>query len=202
MKLRDIALWTTQQPKTYAGSKVFYNINWVIKGNKYMLETVSAYTDWIDTPLGNKIYAPTTYCTAYLSAVDISASPTGLNLSLDNDILIGYDYILVQSNSDLYDEHRITEKQNFFIYKDDFTETQIGNMRWYTLALFNTKERRFENHLRDTFDYLINPQPPKVGTISQEKTLEEKIDEVIDELTTIQRRKAIKKLKRMLDERL
>ena len=188
MKLKDIAQWTINYGKTILGKTYAYDINWVIGGNLYMLQNISYYNN-----------GSIAYTHANLGAVDISAHPTGLDLSLDDDILISENFILVQSNSCLYDATRIVQKQNFFLYKNDFTPTMVGDMRWYTIALYNTKERRFEHNLRSKFDYLINPPvPPKPA----ELTLDEKVDDLIDELMKDNKVKAIKQLKRMLNERL
>jgi hypothetical protein len=188
MKLKDIALWTTKSGTTTVGTKGFYDINWVIGGNLYMLQNISYYYG-----------GSTAYTNCHLGAVDIGTTPAGLDLSLDDDILIDDKFILVQSNSCLYDATKIVHKQNFFLYKDDFTPTMVGDMRLYTIALYNTKERRFEHNLRSKFDYLINPPvPPKPA----ELTLDERVDDLIDELMKDSRTMAIKKLKRMLNERI
>lgn len=121
-----------------------------------------------------------------------------LVLSLDNEITIFDKFIMVHKTKPetTEDEANILCKQNYYI-----ANGHSASIQNYTIGFFHTDPviGGMATNLRTVFKDLISPPvPPKPA----ELTLDEKVDDLIDELMKNSKTMAIKKLKRMLNERL
>jgi len=116
-----------------------------------------------------------------------------LTLNLNNEITI-FDKFIMVHKTDKHttdSEHDLFFKNNYFITNCDSFSAQMYNIGLYDNGMIT--------NLRSIFTDLINPPvPPKPA----ELTLDERVDDLIDELMKDSRTMAIKKLKRMLNERL
>jgi len=120
-----------------------------------------------------------------------------LTLNLNNEITIFKNFIMVHKtdNTTNNDENNIFERMNYFV-----ANGHECNAHHYTIGLFATDPLGgIATNLRDLFKDLINPPvQPKPA----ELTLDEKLDDLIDDLIKNSRTTAVKKLKRMLNDRL
>lgn len=196
MKLKDIALWTINADKMMINGCNRSKIDWIIHGQRYYLKSVSYHTDWLDTPMSFTIPLPKTSASIVLESHNDQEELREITLNLNNDILIDDNFVLVQHTNELYDENKLWNHTNYLI-----SQNNIGKMCWYTIGLYDAQANMILDKLRVKLDYIINPSQPE-PIIEPEKTLEDKIDELVDEFTSIARKKAIRKLKRILNERL
>ena len=121
-----------------------------------------------------------------------------LVLSLDNEITIFDKFIMVHKTrpETTEDEANIFCKQNYFI-----TNNHSASIQNYTIGLFHTDPvlGGMATNLRTVFKDLISPP---VSPKPAEFTLDDRVDDLINELMKDSKTMAIKKLKRMLNERL
>jgi hypothetical protein len=120
-----------------------------------------------------------------------------LMLNLNNEITIFDKFILVHKtqNETTNNESRVFHRQNYYIANGHSTSAE-----YYTIGLFHTVTHCMMVDLRTTiFKDLIYPP---VQSKPADLTLDERVDGLIDELMKDNRSMAIKKLKRMLNERL
>ena len=121
-----------------------------------------------------------------------------LVLSLDNEITIFDKFIMVHKTrpETTEDEANIFCRQNYYI-----ANGHSASIQNYTIGLFHTDPilGGMATNLRLLFKDLIALSVPSKPT---ELTLEQKLDDLVDEIMKDSRSMAIKKLKRMLNERL
>jgi hypothetical protein len=116
-----------------------------------------------------------------------------LTLNLNNEITIFDKFIMVHKT-----DKNTTDSENDLFFKTNYF---IANGHSFSAQMYNIGlyDGGIVTNLRDIFRDLINPPvPPKPA----ELTLDERVDVLIDELMKDSRTMAIKKLKRMLNERL
>ena len=201
MKLKDIVPYCLD---SFKYSSKYY---WVIKGLTYSFDSFQSYCpsqmscnkfdyEFYDNFINLSRYSfvnPDENSTNY--AYDQKFNY--LTLNLNNEITIFKNFIMVHKtdNTTNNDENNIFERMNYFV-----ANGHECNAHHYTIGLFATDPLGgIATNLRDLFKDLINPPvQPKPA----ELTLDEKLDDLIDDLMKDSRTTAVKKLKRMLNERL
>jgi hypothetical protein len=117
-----------------------------------------------------------------------------LTLNLEHEIII-YDLFIVVHKTDtaLYDDNQLFRIQENYIDNNTKCLTE-----YYVLGLAHTSGE-IQKNMRYLFKDLINPPvQPKPAELS----LDDKLDNLIEDLMKDSRVMAVKKLKRMLNERL
>lgn len=180
MKLKDILPYCIDDIYKSSNRNKYY---WLINGvDYYQIDQIESFTRYnIDSQY-----------TVTLS--QCNGIKNTLMLNLEHDITIFDNFILVHNiGIKLPDENKLFRTQEHYIDNNTkiFTE-------YYILGLVHTSGETVKN-LRHLFKDLVDPSaPPK----PLELGLEEKVDILVDELMKDSKTKAIKKLKKMLNERL
>ena len=193
MKLKDIVPHCLKIKNGSYDQKYY----WMIEGCNYQINKIERYYE--DSYIQD-YYKYTSIVEPYLNDVvhlsEFHNPNNNLTLNLDHEITIFDRFIIVHmTNNMLYDDMKVFRIQDLSIDKNTRCQTE-----YYVLGLFNSSGHT-EKNLRIVFRDLIYPQPV-VSSEPAELTLDEKIDNLIDELEKDARTMAIKKLKRMLNERL
>ena len=117
-----------------------------------------------------------------------------LTLNLNNEITIFDKFIMVHKT-----RGQTTDSESKLFFKTYYNAADYSS-ECYTLGLYSTDALGgMVTNLRTVFKDLIDqPVQPKPA----ELTLEQKLDDLVDEIMKDSRSMAIKKLKRMLNERL
>lgn len=209
MKLKDIVPYCLDYPKTPGG---IYHTKyyWLLNGFNYEIEKVETYCssqsfcDGYETfysPLKDS-YTNILHLSRYRGFAKekdkvCDAKNNYLTVNLDNDISIFDNFIIVHKTSTSTDyDVRLFHTHDYRIDENTLCHTQ-----YYVLGLMyqNGTVGCLTNNLRTVFKDLIDPpvrlKPP-------EPTLDEKVDNLIDDLMRNSKGMAIKQLKRMLNERL
>jgi hypothetical protein len=208
MKLKDIVPYCLD---SFKYSSKYY---WVINGLTYTIDSLERYSpvqslqDHYDDPYPSLFRNDNEVCD-YISLSRYSfinpnetkksydSEDNYLSLNLNHEITIFKNFIMVHKTDHTTnnDENNIFERMNYFV-----ANGHECNAHHYTIGLFATDPLGgIATNLRDLFKDLINPPvQPKPADL----TLDEKLDDLIDELMKNSRTTAVKKLKRMLNDRL
>lgn len=177
MKLKDIALWTFRQEN-------LKNIRWVINTCHYSPSSFG-YMDSVAPLPPLQEQERTNYLTLeYNPSESYYEYDTEhkIVLDLNNDILIENNYILVHFTKPTdYETARTIDEFNLIV-------SPYYKLSGCVISLFDNNSNKYLNCLRHTFDYIINPKPIK----NTAKTIEEKIEDVIDELCEAERKRLTK----------
>lgn len=204
MKLKDIVPYCLQSKKDRDELKYY----WIINGLTYTIDSLQSYNP-------DYVYGDSFNCKSHLEVVNFinlcrycfvnpyetknkyDPKDNYLMLNLNNEITIFDKFILVHKtqNETTEDESKVFQRQNYYIANCHSTSAEN-----YTIGLFHTTNNYMMVDLRTTiFKDLICPP---VQSKPADLTLDERVDGLIDELMKDNRSMAIKKLKRMLNERL
>ena len=208
MKLKDIVPYCLEyyaKPGNGIYDQKYY---WVLNGLTYQIDKVETYcssASWNDGY--QHYYSPLK--DSYINILHLSRyrdfdkqsytndKNNELTVNLDNEITIFDNFIIVHKTSGSTDyDGELFHTHDWWINANTRCHTQ-----YYVLGLMrqNGTVGCLMNNLRTVFkNLIIPPVPPKPA----ELTLDEKVDDLIDELMKDSRTMAIKKLKRMLNERL
>lgn len=207
MKLKDIVPYclSSNVMKPYVTENKYY---WIINGLTYTIDSLQSYNP-------DSVYGDIFNCKLHLDSVNFinlsrycftnpnetknkyDPEDNYLTLNLDNEITIFDRFIMVhKTQNEVTDcERKIFVKTNYYLANGHSTSADH-----YTIGLFHTDPLEgMATNLRSVFKDLISPP---VQSKPAELTLGEKVDDLINELMKDNKEKAIKKLKRMLNERL
>ena len=191
----------------------FYDIKyyWMINGCTYTIQSFQTYSPPIDHDYYDPYikfsheqhadsfitlnrYKKSDFVNQPLAYDKHDAKSDTLTLNLNNEITI-FDKFIMVHKTDKHttdSEHDLFFKTNYFIANGHSFSAQMYNIGLYDNGIVTDLRQ-------EIFRDLINPPvPPKPA----ELTLDERVDVLIDELMKDSRTMAIKKLKRMLNERL
>lgn len=203
MKLKDIATYCLHytsygdpNEKNFEQKQRYY---WSINGRTYTISEIQTYGDYsIDDTFTNLIYL---FRYKRWNLTDKADGNIDLKicLNLDHDVAIFNDCILVHVTSPPTDDEYKLFRKVTYDSVDGYNQYQAYYSRYYVLNLVHPTTGLFMKNLRGLFKDLIQPPvQPKPAKL----TLDEQIDNLIDEIENDARTMAIKKLKRMLNERL
>ena len=210
MKLKDIIPYCLDYPKNPGGS-YHTKYYWVIGGFTYTIDSLQSYAS-TDYPLSDDIYTEFEYQKYYSSYIELSRynfhnsdeiqkkyDPDNnyLSLNLDNEITIFDKFIMVHKTMS---ETTESEGKLFFNTHYYVANGHDYSAYCYTLGLYSADALGgMRINLREMFKDLIDPPvQPKPAELS----LDQKLDDLVDDIMKDSRSMAIKKLKRMLNERL
>lgn len=203
MKLKDIVPYclSLNGMKLYSTENKYYLI---INGLTYTVDSLQSYNpgDIFNCKLhldSVNFINLSRYCfvNPYETKDKYDPEDNYLMLDLNNEITIFDKFILVHKtqNKTTEDESKVFHRQNYYIANGHSTSAE-----YYTIGLFDTTTNCMMVDLRTTiFKDLISPP---VQSKPADLTLDERVDDLIDELMRDSKTMAIKKLKRMLNERL
>jgi hypothetical protein len=207
MKLKDIVPCCLTYAKKPGNG--FYDVKyyWIINGLTYTIDSLetknSDFTDGLfnyKTHFNSVDYIHLSrynFVNANETQREYDPKDNYLVLNLDNEITIFDRFILVHKTGSetTKDERKIFQRQNYYIANGYGASAEN-----YTIGLFCTDSLGgMKVDLRTVFKDLIEPP---VSPKPAELTLDEKLDDLVDEIMKDSRSMAIKKLKRMLNERL
>lgn len=196
MKLKDIVpycLDSSKKPFTTSFNPLYF---WVIGGFTYSIDSFESYCPpgVFDEHIHLSRY---NFCNHDDIQKKYNPDNNYLTLNLNNEITIFDKFILVHKT-----RGQTTNSESKLFYKTHYyvANGQDFSSDSYAIGLYHTDALGgMATNLRTVFKDLINtPVQPKPA----ESTLDEKVDDLIDELMKDSRTMAIKKLKRMLNERL
>jgi hypothetical protein len=209
MKLKDIVPYCLGYAKKLGNGIYEPKYYWVIQGLTYSIDSLQSYNP--DHMYGD-IFNPklhlgsvnfinlSRYCFTNSNETQNEYDPNDnyLTLNLDNEITIFNNFIMVHKTSN---ETTDSEKDLFFKTNYHIANDHNFSSSLYNIALFHTDPilGGIATNLRTVFKDLI---VPPVQSKPAKLTLDEKVDNLIDDLIKENKVKAIKKLKRMLNERL
>lgn len=207
MKLKDIVPYCLEYAKKPGNGIYEVKYYWIINGLTYTIDSLETKGSDFTDGLFNYEQHFDSVNYIHLSRYNfVNANETQrkydpkynyLVLSLDNEITIFDKFIMVHKirPETTEDEANILCKQNYYI-----ANGHSASIQNYTIGLFHPITHCMMVDLRTTIfkDLISPPVPPKPA----ESTLDEKVDDLIDELMKDSKTMAIKKLKRMLNERL
>lgn len=210
MKLKDIVPYCLDYPETGKSGNYNQKYYWVLNGLNYQIAKIETYcssSSWNDGY--HHYYSPVkdTYTNilhlsryrGFAKNSDQNDDPKHnyLTVNLDNDITIFDNFIIVHKTGISTDyDCKLFHTHDYRIDDNTLCHTQ-----YYVLGLMSQSGTvgYLMNNLRTVFkDLILPPVQPKPA----ELTLEERVNGLIDDLVKNSRNKAIKKLKRMLNERL
>lgn len=205
MKLKDIVPYCLQIKNGKDELKYY----WMINGLNYSIDSLQSYSasDFLEHNYDpyhkinfghyDNFINLSRYCftNPHETKSDYDPEDNYLTLNLNNEITIFDKFILVHKtqNETTKDESKVFCKQNYYI-----ANGHSASIQNYTIGLFHADPvlGGMATNLRTVFKDLI--VPPKPANL----TLDEKVDDLINELMKENKVKAIKKLKRMLNERI
>ena len=207
MKLKDIVPYCLDHAKKPGNSTYEVKYYWIVNGLTYTIDSLetlgSEFTDGLfnyDLHFDSVNYIHLSrYNFVNPNETQRKYDPKDnyLVLSLDNEITIFDKFIMVHKirPETTEDEANVFWKQNYYI-----ANGHSASIQNYTIGLFHTDPIcGMATNLRTVFkDLIVPPVPSKPA----ELTLDEKVDDLIEELMKDSKTMAIKKLKRMLNERL
>ena len=195
MKLKDIVpycLDSSKKPFTTSFNPLYF---WVIGGFTYSIDSLESYCppDVFDEHIHLSRY---NFCNH--DDIQKKYNPdNNLTLNLNNEITIFDKFILVHKTrgQTTNSESKLFYKTHYYVANGhDFSSDSYAIGLYHTDALGG-----MATNLRTVFKDLIDrPVQPKPADL----TLEQKLDDLVNEIMKDNRKKAIKKLKRMLNERL
>jgi len=197
MKLKDIVPHCLQLQSENGREELKYY--WIINGLNYSIDSLQSY--YPDHAYGDKFNYK--YHLDSVNFINLrhynfgNSEDSYLTLNLNNEITIFDKFVLVHKtqNETTEDESKVFHRQNYYIANGHSTSAE-----YYTIGLFHTTTNCMMVDLKTTiFKDLISPP---VQSKPANLTLAEKMDDLIDELMRDSKTMAIKKLKRMLNERL
>lgn len=194
MKLKDIARYCLHYTSylcegNLAQTQRYY---WCINGGTYAISEVQTYGDYSDNTNITNIIHLTKY--NHWNIKDNNFIDR-ISLNLDNEITIFDKFIIVHKTNNN------TDIDNGLFRTNDYYSNKQNRYTsdYYLLGMVHPITGLQMVDLRYIFKDLISPPvPPKPAVL----TLDERIDDLIDELMKDNKVKAIKQLKRMLNERL
>jgi len=194
MKLKDIAAhclhYTSYLCEGNLAQKQRYY--WCINGGTYAISEVQTYGDYSNNTDITNIIHLTKYNHWNIKDNNIIDK---ISLNLDNEITILNKFIIVHKtnyNTDV--DSGLFRTNDFYSNKQNFYTSD-----YYLLGMVHPITGLQVVGLRSIFKDLIDPP---VSSKLANLTLEQKVDNLIDELMKENKVKAIKRLKRMLNERL
>ena len=198
MKLKDIVPYCldfSRKPKPFSTSfdPLYF---WVIGGLTYTIDSFESYSpsEIFDEHIHLSRY---NFCNHDEIQKKYDPDNNYLSLNLYNEITIFDKFIMVHKT-----RGQTTESESKLFFKTHYYVANGHDFSsdCYTLGLYHTDPLGgMATNLRTVFKDLIDqPVLPKPA----ELTLDERVDGLIDELMKDSRTMAIKKLKRMLNERL
>ncbi|NBU33556.1 hypothetical protein EBS40_02915 [bacterium] len=175
MKLKDIVPYCLDYAKRPGSGWYDMKYYWVIKGLTYQMHSL----------LPDNLII--------LNRLSKSNKDDSLTLNLNNEITIFDKFIMVHKT-----DNQTTDSENDLFFKTNYyiANGHDFSAQMYNLALYNDG---IITNLRAIFKDLIEPPVPPQPA---ELTLDEKVDNLIDDLMKDSKTMAIKKLKRMLNERI
>jgi len=205
MKLKDIVPYCLQIKKDRDELKYY----WIINGLTYAIDSLQSYNP-------DHVYGDIFDCKYHLEVVNFinlsrycltnpcfetknkyDPEDNYLMLNLNNEITIFDKFILVHKtqNETTENESKVFHRQNYYIANGHSASAES-----YTIGLFHTTTNCMMVDLRTTvFKNLISlPIQPKPAELS----LDDKLDNLVEDIMKHSKTMAIKKLKRMLNERL
>lgn len=212
MKLKDIVPYCLNYAKKPGNGTYEPKYYWVIDGLTYTIDSLQAYSAANFLEHNYDPYHKINY-SGYDSLINLSrynfVNPhetqnkyddrkNYLTLNLNNEITIYNNFIMVHKT-----ENETTDSESYIFCKTNYyiANGHSASAAQYNIGLFHTDPvcGGMATNLRTLFKDLIDPPvQPKPAKL----TLDEQIDNLIDEIETDARTMAIKKLKRMLNERL
>lgn len=199
MKLKDIVPYCLNFAQKPSGGFYDHKYYWVINGCTYIIQSFQTYSldhDY-DTPyikFSHEQNSDSFITLKHCTGIKDDAKNDVLTLNLNNEITI-FDKFIMVHKTDKHttdSEHDLFFKTNYFIANGHGFSAQMYNIGLYDGGIVT-------NLREEIFRGLINPP---VSPKPAELTLDERVDVLIDELMKDSRTMAIKKLKRMLNERL
>ena len=197
MKLKDIVPHCLQLQSENGREELKYY--WIINGLNYSIDSLQSY--YPDHAYGDKFNYK--YHLDSVNFINLrhynfgNSEDSYLTLNLNNEITIFDKFVLVHKtqNETTEDESKVFHRQNYYIANGHSTSAE-----YYTIGLFHTTTNCMMVGLKTTIfkDLISSPVQSKPANL----TLAEKMDDLIDELMRDSKTMAIKKLKRMLNERL
>ena len=196
MKLKDIlpyCLDSSKKPFTTSFNPLYF---WVIGGFTYNIDSFESYCppEVFDEHIHLSRY---NFCNHDDIQKKYNPDNNYLTLNLNNEITIFDKFILVHKTRD-----QTTNSESKLFYKTHYYVANDHNFSSdsYAIGLYHTDALGgMATNLRTVFKDLIDrPVQPKPADL----TLEQKLDDLVNEIMKDNRKKAIKKLKRMLNERL
>lgn len=207
MKLKDIIPYCLNYSQK-SGNAYEPKYYWVIDGLTYTIDSLETKNSDFTGGLFNYIHNSDVINYIHLSRYNFvnphetqnkyDARKNYLNLNLNNEITIYDNFIMVHKTED---ETTVSEPDVFFKTNYYIANGHSASAQQYNIGLFHTDPilGGMAKNLRFLFKDAISLSVPSKPA---ELTLEEKIDNLIDDLMKENRVKAIKRLKRMLNERL
>lgn len=202
MKLKDIAEYCLHYTSygdpckgNFGQTQRYY---WSIDGRAYAIMELQTYGDYSDdTSFTNLIHlCRYKHWNSTEKDDDIYRK---ICLNLDHDVTIFNDFILVNATvPPTDDEHKLFHRTDYDSI-DGYNQYQPYYSQYYVLNLVHPTTGLFMKNLRILLKDLIDPPvQPKPA----ELTLDQKLDGLVEDIMKDSRSMAIKKLKRMLNERL
>ena len=194
MKLKDIAKYCLHYTSYLCEGNLAQTQRhyWCINGGTYAIKEVETYGDYSNNTDFTNIIHLTKY--SHWNIQDNNLLDR-ISLNLDNEITIFDKFIIVHKTNNNTDiDHGLFRTNDYYSNKQNRYTSD-----YYLLALVHPITGLQMVNLRSIFKDLISPP---VQSKPVELTLDEKVDDLIDELMKDNKVKAIKKLKRMLNERL
>ena len=206
MKLKDILPYCLDYPKTPGGGTYGQKYYWILNGLDYQIEKVETFCRSEPLYLNDGYqynYKP--FKDSYTNILHLGRyrdfdtksytndKDNHLTVNLDNEIII-FDNFIIVHKTDISTNHdiKLFHTHDYWIDANTRCHTQ-----YYVLGLM--RQGCVVNNLRTVFkDLIFPPVQPKPA----ELTLDERVDDLISELMKDSKTMAIKKLKRMLNERL
>ena len=196
MKLKDILPYCLDYPKKPGNSTYEVKYYWIVNGLTYTIDSFESYSpsEIFDEHIHLSRY---NFCNHDEIQKKYDPDNNYLSLNLYNEITIFDKFIMVHKT-----RGQTTESESKLFFKTHYYVANGHDFSsdCYTLGLYHTDPLGgMATNLRTVFKDLIDqPVLPKPA----ELTLDERVDGLIDELMKDSRTMAIKKLKRMLNERL
>jgi hypothetical protein len=208
MKLKDIVPYCLQLQSENGREELKYY--WIINGLTYGIDSLQSYN------LGH-VHGDIFNCKSHLEAVNF-INLSRYSFTNPNETKSEYDYLMLNLNNEItiFDkfimvhktQNEVTDCERKIFVRQNECPYYLAE-DYYTIALFYTNPKYkdeyiqllggMETNLREIFKDLIS-QP--VQSKPAELTLDEKVDDLVNELMKDSKSMAIKKLKRMLNERL
>lgn len=205
MKLKDIIPYCLKTKNGGFENKYY----WMIQGETYGIDSMqryyldqivntsySPYYRYLDTSVDYNFIS----LSRYFKHPTSSSAQSRLNLHTDNEITIFDKFIMVHKTTvdTTETEANLFTRQHYFVANGHDCSAEF-----YAIGLFHNDEMGgMATNLRLVFKDLIALSVPSKPTDLDARTLDQKLDDIVEELTQENRTKAIKKLKRMLNERL
>lgn len=192
MKLKDIAkycLHYTTHGDPYEGLFIWtQRYYWSINGGTYSISEIQTYGDYSDDTSFTNLVHLCRY-KHWNSKEKEDKIYRKICLNLDHEVTIFNDFILVHLTS------LPTDDENKLFRRIDYDSID-GYSQYYVVNLVHPNTGLRMKDLKILFKDLIGPPPVKL------KQVEEKIDDLINDLMKDSKTMAIEKLKSMLNERL